>query len=73
MDCFVVWLTSKSELLLEIFSFIPVGIDLPDTAHTMKFSVKDFFSKCEQILKKLRIYSHLLKKSLTENFILCAV
>ena len=34
---------------------------------------KDFFSKCDQIRKKLRIWSHLLKKSLMENFIFCAV
>ena len=39
----------------------------------MKFSIKDFFSKCDQIRRKLRIWSHLLKKSLTENFIFCAV
>ena len=39
----------------------------------MKFSIKDFFSKCDQILKKLRIWSNLLKKSLMENFIFCAV
>ena len=39
----------------------------------MKFSIKDFFSKCDQIRKKLRIWSHLLKKSLMENFIFCAV
>ena len=38
-----------------------------------KFSIKDFFSKCEQICRKLRICSHLLKKSLMENFIFCAV
>ena len=30
----------------------------------MKFSIKDFFSKCDQIH-----WSHLLKKSLIENFI----
>ena len=35
----------------------------------MKFSIKDFFSKCDQIRSKLRIWSHLLKKSLLENFI----
>ena len=35
----------------------------------MKFSIKDFFSKCDQIHRKLRIWSHLLKKSLMENFI----
>ena len=39
----------------------------------MKFSIKDFFSKCDQIRSFLRIWSHLLKKSLTENFIFCAV
>ena len=36
------------------------------TAQKMKFSIKDFSSK-------LRIWSHLLKKSLMENFIFCAV
>ena len=35
----------------------------------MKFSIKDFFSKCDQIRSFLRIWSHLLKKSLMENFI----
>ena len=39
----------------------------------MKFSIKDFFSKCDQIRSKMRIWSHLLKKSLMENFIFCAV
>ena len=39
----------------------------------MKFSINDFFSKCDQISKKLRIWSHLLKKFLMENFIFCAV
>ena len=43
------------------------------TAQKMKFSIKSFFSKCDQICMKLRIWSHLLKKSLTENFIFCAV
>ena len=39
----------------------------------MKFSIKDFFSKCDQIRRKLQIWSHLLKKSLMEIFIFCAV
>ena len=39
----------------------------------MKFSIKDFFSKCDEIRSFLRIWSHLLKKSFMENFILCAV
>ena len=38
------------------------------TAQKMKFSIKDFFSKCDQIRRKL-----LLKKSLLEVFIFCAV
>ena len=38
----------------------------------MKFSIKDFFSKCDLIRSFLRILSHLLNKSLTENFIFCA-
>ena len=38
----------------------------------MKFSIKDFFSKCEEICF-LRILSDLLKKTLMENFIFCAV
>ena len=44
-----------------------------NTAQKMKFSIKDFFSKCDQIRRKLQIWSHLPKKSLMENFIFCAV
>ena len=43
------------------------------TAQKMKFFIKVFFSKCDQICRKLRIWSHLLKKSFMENFIICAV
>ena len=43
------------------------------TAQKIKFSIKDFFSKCDQIRRKLRIWLHLLKKSFMENFIFCAV
>ena len=46
---------------------------LTNTARKMKFSNEDFFSKCDQIRRKLRIWSHLLKKFLMENFILCIV
>ena len=39
----------------------------------MKFFIKDFFSKYDQIRRKPRIWSYLLKKSLMENFIfLCS-
>ena len=41
---------------------------LNNTAQKIKFSIKDFFSKCDQIHR-----SHLLKKSLMENFIFWAV
>ena len=33
------------------------------TAQKIKFTIKSFFSKCDQIYRKLRIWSHLLKKS----------
>ena len=39
----------------------------------MTFSTKEFFIKCDQIRRKLPIWSHLLKKTLMENFIFCAV
>ena len=39
----------------------------------MKFSITDFISKCDQINSFQQIWSHLLKKSLMENFIFCIV
>ena len=39
----------------------------------MKFYIRDFFRKRNQIRRKLRIWSDLMKKSLIENFISCAV
>ena len=42
------------------------------TAQKMKFSIRYFFSKCDQIPSFLRVWSHLLKKSLMEKFIFCA-
>ena len=35
----------------------------------MKVSIKDLFGKSDQIRRKLRIWSKLLKKSLMKNFI----
>ena len=51
------------------------GISMMKTSlhKKMKFSIKDFFSKCDQIPRELRIWLHLLNKSLMENFIFCAV
>ena len=43
------------------------------TVQKMKFFIKDFFNKCDQIHRKLRTWSHLLKKSFMENLIFCAV
>ena len=43
------------------------------TAQKVKFFIKDFFSKCDQFRRFRRIWSHLLKKSLMENFTVCAV
>ena len=39
------------------------------TTQKMTFSIKDIFSKYEQIRRKLRIWSYLLKQSFMENFI----
>ena len=39
----------------------------------MNFSIKNFFSKCDQIRRKLQIWSHLLKKSLMENVNFCSL
>ena len=36
---------------------------ISNMAQKVKFSIKDFFSKCDQIRSFLRIWSHLLKKS----------
>ena len=44
-----------------------------NTAEKMKFSIKDFFSKCDQIRRKLRIWSHVLKRSLMKNFIFSTI
>ena len=61
-----------------IFASLFLGLQLcfhfcSITAQKMKFSIQNFFSKFDQIRRFLRILSHLLKKSLMENFIFCAV
>ena len=42
------------------------------TIQNMEFFIKDLFSKYDQILNKLRIWSHLLQQYLIEIFIFCA-
>ena len=39
----------------------------------MKFFIKDLFSDFDQIRSFLRIWPHILKKSLMKNYIFCAV
>ena len=56
----------KLKLIEYLFSFASLH-------KKMKFSIKDFFSKGDQIRSFLRIFSHLLKKSLMESFSFCAV
>ena len=66
----------------EAFGWIAHEIDLMQchkrerlayTIQKMKFSPKEFLGKCDQIRSFLRIWLHLLRKSLMENFIFCAV
>ena len=39
----------------------------------MTFSIKDFYTKCDQVRSFEQIWSHLMKISLMENFIFCIV
>ena len=43
------------------------------TVQKMKSSFVDIYNKCGQICSFLRIWLHLVKKSLIENFIFCVV
>ena len=56
-----------------IYCLVNCLVNLFSTAQKMKFSITNFFSKCDQIRRFLRIWSHLLRKSVMENFIFCAV
>ena len=55
-----------------VIQYENVGLQC-NTAQKMKFFIKDFFSKSDQICKKLQIWSQLLKKFSMENLIFCAV
>ena len=66
-------MTHPLKSLFEACNEIRPAYDPRGTAQKMKFPIKDFFSKCDQIRRKLRIWSHLLKKSLIENFIFCVI
>ena len=58
-----------SKLKVSIIYLIKETRDLFHTTQNIKFSMKVSFSKCDQIRRKLGIWSYLLKKSLMENFI----
>ena len=66
----------KITMMMRISSHLHLQKDFKNPAHNaqkMKFSTKHFFSKCDQILRKLRMWSHLLKETSMENFIFRAV
>ena len=44
-----------------------------NTTQKMKFSMKDFFSKCDQNRSFLRIWSHLLEKPFMKNCNFCVL
>ena len=81
-NCFFIFLFNYLIYILSIlkrteFSYwkvpsVDLKIEGANKTQKMEFSVKDFSSKCDQIRIFLRIWSHLLKKSLMENFIFCA-
>ena len=60
--------------ILDVWKGSEYGSDCYYEVHAqeLKFSIKNFFSKCDQIRRKLRIWSHLLKKYLMENFVFFA-
>ena len=63
---------SSYPLILRLLN-LETTILATSTAQKMKFSIKDLFSECDQIRSLLQFWSHLLKESIMENFIFCAV
>ena len=63
----------KHQNILSTPTFAIFPLCAANTTQKIKFSIEDFFSKCDQIRRKLRIWSHLLKKPLMENFPFCTV
>ena len=64
--------TTKNQVFRESKSWTVVLDSLHDTAQKLKFSIKNFFSKSDQIGSFLWTWLNLLKKSLMENFIFWA-
>ena len=63
------WVMNIKKILYSLLSSL-LAIKVARPLHK---KMKDLFSKCDKIRSFLLIWSHLLKKSLTENFIFCAV
>ena len=68
----LILLNRNSVVLRNVLRTLSDIYDGANTAQKMKFSIKDFFSKFDQIYCFLRIWSHSLKKSLTINFFCAA-
>ena len=70
-DCF--WIDNYDCMLTFFWSYWVVWSQsyltsvIEQTLHK-NFFVKDFFSRCDQIRSVLKIWSHILKKSLMKNF-----
>ena len=58
----------RSELLGYVFF-----VSQKNHCTKMKYSIKDFISKCDQIPRKLQIWSHLQKQSFMKTLLFCAV
>ena len=61
-----------AEILRSFYIKLDMTVKFSLPEQKMKFSIRDFLSKCDQIRNFLRIWSHLLKKYLMEKF-LCVV
>ena len=59
--------------LLVYFPKKQVWRETVSNAQKIKRSIEYFFSECDQVRRKLHIWSHLLKKSLMQNFVFFAV
>ena len=55
-------------VVVVIFAVVVISLE-QITAQKMKFSIKKFLSKCDQISRKLWFWSHLLKKSLMKKLL----
>ena len=70
----LIFLVTDETALPNLWPFIEIYVIYfatdKNTPHKkMKFSIKELFSKCDQIRGFLPIWSHLLKKPLMKNFI----